>query len=347
MSLFDFSSDLFCLFSPSILDTSSKHLFYMDPSIFVLMNSLRLIHREELVTCATINYGHDLEPESITRGLDRARFVTGLETIDLATVTVDLEDHRTPRGQPLLESLRRMMECLDRLAEQPSSSPSSPSSSSSFSSSSLPPLQHYAIELRLPFYMQHKNHQELTEEEAPGYKNAGMALTTAQQEELLLPRIVEEAALVGRSKLAMVTYPIQLTGKHLVTLPLMQPESKAGRQGQMRPVSRLARGALVGCTDAGESLSLSSELLPPDTVTRLNAALNGMSPALRSSPLLEAKVIRSVLAAEIDIVQLDVDDMLGLLPRFTETGGLLVRRKDRLQFQQCRRVFDEFYLPAL
>jgi hypothetical protein len=195
--------------------------------------------------------------------------------------------------------------------------------------------------------MQPKSHQALTEEEVPGYKSASTALTAEQQEELLLPRIVEEAALVRKSKLAMVTYPLQLTGKHLVTLPLMHPEGKGGRQGQMRPVSRLARGALVGCTDAGESLPLSSKLLPPDTVTRLNAALNELSPALRNSPLLEAKIVRIVLAAEVDMVQLDVEDMLGLLPRLSETGGWLVRRKDRLRFQQCERVFEEFYLPAL
>jgi hypothetical protein len=289
------------------------------------MQSHRLVHREELVTCATLNHGHDLDPASITRGLDRARAVTGLETIDMVVVKLDLGDPRTPRGQPLLESLQRVMECLDGLAGQ-----------------------YYGIDLRSPFYMQPKSHQALREEEGLGSGNdsAGMALTPADQEEMLLPGIIEEAALVEGSKLALVTYPLHLTSKNLVTLPLMVPEGEGERQRQT-PVSRLVHGALVGCTDSGDPIPLSSQLLSPATVTRLNATLNELSPALRSTPLLEAKILRSAFAAQIDMVQLNVEDMLGLLPRLSEAGGGLVQRKDRLRFHQCERVFDEFYLPSL
>ena len=299
------------------------------------------------MTCATLNHGHDLDPASIIRGLDGARAVTGLETIDLAVIRVDLGDPRTPRGQSLLESLQRVMECLDKLAGPPSSLLSSSTSPSSSSSSSPPPFQYYGIDLRLPFYMQPKSHQKSMEEGGPGSDSAGTALTTAQQEEMLLPGVVEEAALVEGSRLALVIYPIQLTSKHLITLPLMAPEGEGGEgQRQSRPVSRLAHGALVGCTDAGDPIPLSSQLLSPATVFSLNATLNKLAPALRSSPLLEAKILRSVLAAEIDMLQLDVEDTLGLLPRLSEAGGGLVQREDRIRFQQVERVFEEFYLPA-
>jgi len=196
--------------------------------------------------------------------------------------------------------------------------------------------------------MQPKSHK-LAEEEGfrSGSDSAGMVLTAAQQEEMMLPGVVEEAALVEGSRLALVIYPLHLTSKHLVTLPLMAPEGEGvERQRQTRPVSRLAHGALVGYTDAGDPIPLSSQLLSPAIVNRLNAAMNDLSPVLRGSPLFEAKILRSVLAAEVDMVQLDVEDMLSLLPRLSEARGGLVQRKDCLRFQQVERVFEEFNLPT-
>ncbi|EWM27170.1 hypothetical protein Naga_100010g82 [Nannochloropsis gaditana] len=67
------------------------------------MCSYRLVQREELVTCATINRGHDLDIGSIARSLERPR----------------ASDSHTPRGRALLETLKSVMEYFDHIGSPP------------------------------------------------------------------------------------------------------------------------------------------------------------------------------------------------------------------------------------
>ncbi len=326
---------------------SPRHSFLFLPHThtrFPSTKKKRLAHREELVTWGTLNRGHALDPASLVQELDRVLAATGLETLDLGMIRVDLRDPRTPRGKALLEGLQRVMECLDALG----SSAASPNKK----------LQYYGLDLRLPFYLQPKDgrHQEGEEEGEP--------LTRAQEEEMVLPSTLEEAALVEGSRLAVLSYPMHITNKHLVTLPLMTPDEEEIEEGgggegpdrtrrrrrssahHQRPLSRLATGALVGHTGDGQAIELSSHLLPPALTQRLHATLDQLSPVLRTSPLLEAKILRCVLAAEVDLIQLSVEDQVGLLQAFlAATGGGGLRRQDRgLQWAECEAVWKEFCL---
>lgn len=257
--------------------------------------------RPQLVTMATLDPGALGDRGALQRSIDEGRAATGLEVLDLAIVRLDLSrggsaspsssssstGPRHPRGRlrTLLEELRRTMEELDELC--------SPSAST--------PIQAYGFDLRLPFAAQPKSplsEAPLTPEEAE-----------EQQLFSLLPSMLEAAAEVQGSKLALLSAPAHITDRF--PLWLMEDdaatEAAAGAEGggksqKGKPaVLRVARGPLLGYAAAGGTrqpvpISFSSQLLPPNAVAAISRTLDELAPALRPTKLLEAKVLQTVVA---------------------------------------------------
>lgn len=249
--------------------------------------------------------------QALRRSVDEAREVTGLETLDMAVIRLDLTSSpaattgpRHPRGRAkaLLAELHDVMEQADALCCPKSTGPA--------------PIQAYGFDLLF----------SSSQPKTPGGAAAPPPSTPAEAEEeqmlALVPTMLEEAARVVQcNRLALLSIPMHITDQVHVWSGMEEEDKAEGgnskgkrKRAQRDPPAaiRMARGPLLGYAGsadgarAAHSVRFSTQFLPPNAVSALGRTLEDLAPALRSTKLLEAKILRTLLAQRVDVALLDM-----------------------------------------